>query len=94
MEGKKVWKIMKKEGIPNDRRCIKRKWIFNTKRNGVFRASLVTCGYSSIPGIDFNERDAPDINDISFRIMLIAKLIWGLQDLTIDDETAFLQRNL
>ena len=77
MESKKVWEIVKKEDIPKDRRCIKCKWIFKMKRNGVFRARLVACGYSQIPGIDFNESYAPVINDVSFRIMLIAKLVWG-----------------
>jgi hypothetical protein len=41
--------------IPNDR----------TKRNGIFRARLVGCGYSQIPGVDFQECYAPVINDVS-----------------------------
>ena len=94
MESKKVWEIVKKEDIPKDRRCIKCKWIFKMKRNGVFRARLVACGYSQIPGIDFNESYAPVINNVSFRIMLIAKLVWGLQASIVDVETAFLHGNL
>jgi hypothetical protein len=39
----------------------------------------VTCGYSQIPGIDFNESFASVINDVSFQIMLIAKVIWNLE---------------
>jgi hypothetical protein len=38
---------------------------------------LVASGYSQVPGIDFNESFAPVINDVRFRIMLIAKLTWG-----------------
>jgi Reverse transcriptase (RNA-dependent DNA polymerase) len=53
--------------------------IFNIKRNGIFQARLVACGYSQITGIDFNESFAPVINDASFRIILIAKIMWGLQ---------------
>jgi Reverse transcriptase (RNA-dependent DNA polymerase) len=64
------------------------------KRNGVFRARLVACGYSQIPGIDFNESFAPVINDVSFRIMLISKLIWNLKACVIDKETAFLHGDL
>jgi len=94
MSKKEVWEVMKKEDIPKNRRTIKCKWIFKIKRNGVFRARLVACGYSQIPGIDFNESFAPVVNDVSFRIMLIAKLIWDLQANIIDVETAFLHGEL
>ena len=94
MSKKEVWKVIKKEDIPKNRRTIKCKWIFKIKRNGIFRARLVACGYSQIPGIDFNESFAPVINDVSFRIMLIAKLIWNLKGCIIDVETAFLHGEL
>jgi hypothetical protein len=66
MDKQQVWEIIKKEDIPEDRRTIKCKWIFKIKRNGTFRARLVACGNSQIPGIDFNESFAPEINDVSF----------------------------
>jgi Reverse transcriptase (RNA-dependent DNA polymerase) len=90
MENKKVWEIINKEDVPDGRRTMKCEWIFKIKRNAVFRARLVACGYSQVPGIDFNESYAPVINDVSFRIMLIAKLTWGLQASIIDVETGFL----
>jgi hypothetical protein len=64
------------------------------KQNRTFTARLVACGYSQIPGIDFNESFAPVINDVSFRIMLIAKLIWDLEVFIVDVETAFLHGKL
>jgi Reverse transcriptase (RNA-dependent DNA polymerase) len=70
------------------------KWIFKIKRNGIFRARLVACSYSQIPGIDFNESFALVINDASFRIMLIAKFMWELQASFVDVETAFLLGDL
>jgi hypothetical protein len=94
MEKKQVWEVMKKEDIPQDRRTIKCKWIFKIKRNGVFRARLVACGYSQIPGVDFNESFAPVVNDVSFRIILTAKLLWDLQASIVDVETAFLHGDL
>jgi hypothetical protein len=54
----------------------------------------VACGYSQIPGVNFNESFSPVVNDVSFRIMLIAKLIWDLQASFVDVETAFLQGDL
>jgi hypothetical protein len=67
-----------RKDIPINRWCIKNKWIFKVKRNGIFRARLVACGYSQVPGIDFSESFAPVLNEVSFRIMLIAKLIWNM----------------
>jgi hypothetical protein len=49
------------------------------KQNRVFRARLVACGYSQVPGVAFNENYAPVINDVSFQVMLIVKLTWGLR---------------
>jgi Reverse transcriptase (RNA-dependent DNA polymerase) len=53
-------------------------------------ARFVACGYSQVPGVDFNESFAPVINDIRFCVMLIIKLIWGLHATIIDVKTAFL----
>jgi hypothetical protein len=89
MDKQQVWEIIEKEDITEDRRTIKCKWIFKIKQNGIFRARLVACGYSQIPRIDFNESFAPVSNDVSFRILLIAKLIWVLEAFIVDVETAF-----
>jgi hypothetical protein len=70
------------------------KWIFKVKRNGIFRERLVACGYSQVPGIDFSESFAPVLNDVSFRIMLIAKLVWNMTCSVVDIETAFLHGDL
>jgi hypothetical protein len=52
---------------------MKNKWIFKVKRNGIFRARLVTCDCNPAPGIDFNEIYTAVKNNVSFRIMMIAK---------------------
>ncbi|CAJ1934699.1 unnamed protein product, partial [Cylindrotheca closterium] len=85
-----VWRKMKRRDLPYGRRCIKCKWVFKIKRNGVFRSRLVACGYSQIPGVDFTEHFAPVINDITWRILLVAMMIWKLDAWLIDVETAFL----
>jgi hypothetical protein len=94
MEKKQVWEVMKKEDIPQDRRTIKCKWIFKIKRNGVFRARLVACGFSQISGVNFNEIFASVVNDVSFRIIIPAKLLCDLQASIVDVETAILHGNL
>jgi Reverse transcriptase (RNA-dependent DNA polymerase) len=47
-----------------------------------------------MPGIDVNESFATVVSNVSFQIMLIAKLIWNLKACTIDMETAFLHGEL
>jgi hypothetical protein len=75
MEKKGVWEIIDEKDIPIIRRCIENIWIPKVKTNGISQARLVACGYSQVPGIDFSESFAPVLNDLSFRIMLIAKLV-------------------
>jgi hypothetical protein len=64
------------------------------KKNGIFRARLVACGYSQVPGIDFSERFPTVLNDVSFRIMLIAKLVWDMTSTVVVIGTAFLDGDL
>jgi Reverse transcriptase (RNA-dependent DNA polymerase) len=66
MSAKKDWKKIQKSDMPNGRNCIKSKWIFKIKGNGANRAQLVACGYSQVPGVDFQESFAPVINDVTF----------------------------
>jgi len=89
-----VWKKVKRSAIPKNRRCIKCKWVFKVKRDGVFRAQLVACGYSQVPGVDHTEKYAPVINDVAWRILLIAMLVWNLDAMIIDVESAFLYGDL
>ena len=90
MESQKVWKVIKRSEMPKGRRCVKHKWVFEIKRNGVFRARLVACGYSQVPGVDFTETYAPVVNDITVRLLLIVMIIWKFAALIGDVETAFL----
>ena len=66
MKDKGVYEKIHTSELPNGRTCIKNKWVFKIKRNGIFRARLVACGYSQIPGVDFQESFAPVINDVTF----------------------------
>ncbi len=54
--------------IPKGWCCIKCKWVFKIKRNGIIHACLVAFGYSKIPGVNFSENYSPVINDVTFRI--------------------------
>ena len=64
--------------MPKGRRCVKIRWVFDIKRNGIFRARLVACGYSQVTGEDFTDIFSPVSNDVTFRLLLVAMLIWGV----------------
>jgi Reverse transcriptase (RNA-dependent DNA polymerase) len=94
MKNKGVWKVIDEVQVPKDRRCIKNRGIFKVKNNGNFRARRVACSFSQAPGVDFEERFAPVINDVSFRLLLIAKLVWDLKSTISGIETTFLYGKL
>ena len=89
-----VWRIIERNRMPSGRRCVKHKWVFKIKRDGRFRARLVACGYSQIPGVDYTENYSPVIHDVTYRLLLIIQIVFGLKARIIDVETAFLHGDL
>ena len=55
--------------------CVKTKWVFKMKGNGIFGAHLVACGYSQISGVDYTSNCAPVINDVTWRVLFILMLL-------------------
>ena len=90
MKTMKVWHRIKKKDVPNERRIIGSKWVFKRKRDRRFRARLCGLGYTQIAGIDFTANHAPVVNDVSFRIMLVVKMIMRWSSAVIDVAVAFL----
>ena len=90
MNDHKVWSIVEKKEVPENRTLVKNKWVFEIKRNGIFRARLVVCGYSQIPGMDFTESHSPVVHDATVRILLIVEMLHKLNSKLVDIETAFL----
>jgi transposase InsO family protein len=89
-----VWRKVPRTAMPAGRRCVKYKWVLEIKRNGVFRARLVACGYSQIPGVDFTEVYAPVLTDVAFRILITLCIYNGYDAMIMDIETAFLHGEL
>ena len=86
-----VWRKVDKVKIPENRRLIGNKWVFNIiRRDGTYRARVVALGYSQIPGVDYTDNFAPVAHDVSFRIALARMMVEKLDSLVMDVETAFL----
>ena len=85
---------IKRIEMPHDRRCVKTKWVFKIKRNGIFRARLVACGYIKIDGVDYTANHAIVINDATWRILLIVMLLKKYDRKIIDIEVAFIHGDL
>ena len=88
----KVWKKISRDEVAKERRTIGSKWVFKIKRDGRFRARLCGLGYTQITGVDFTENHAPVVNDVTFRILIILKIINGWDTELFDVETAFFKR--
>jgi hypothetical protein len=78
MESTNVWYMIRKEEVPKGRICIKCKWIFKSRRNGVFQARMAACGYYQVPVVDFNERFAPMIKLSKFSCYVDHKTYSGV----------------
>ncbi len=89
-----VWGKVKHLTIPKGCWCIKSKWAFRIKRDGIFCARLVAFGYCQIPGVDFTKNYAPVMNDMTWHILLVAMIVWGLDAIIVDMETTFLHGDL
>ena len=89
-----VWRNKRRRDVPEGRRCVKCKWVFDIKRDGRFRPRLVACGYSQVAGVDFTANFAPVINDVTWRILMVTMIVMNLEGKIIDVETAFLHGDL
>ena len=76
------------------RRTIGSKWVFKRKRYVRFRARLCGLGYTQIAGIDFTANYAPVVNDFTFRILLLLKILLEWDAGLIDIELAFLHGDM
>jgi Reverse transcriptase (RNA-dependent DNA polymerase) len=67
---------------------------FRYQAQWCFPCPLVACGYSQIPGVDFQDSYSPVINNPTFRLILLLQLIFGLRSRLLDIEVAFLHGEL
>ena len=89
-----VWRHVKRNDHPNDRRLVGCRWVFKVKRNGVYHAGLVAKGFSRIPCVDFTDNYSPVVNDVTFRVVVARMLIENMKGKVVDIDNAFLNGDL
>ena len=89
-----IWRKMLKSLMPPNCSCVKNKWVFKIKDNGVYWACLVACGYSQVLRLHFSKNYSPRVNDIMFFILLLMIFHFGLLAKVVDVKTAFLYGDL
>ena len=89
-----VWVNINWSSIPERQKMIGSKWVFKEKSDGRFQARLVCLGYSQIPGVDFSDNYAQVGNDVTFRVVMVLRCMFGFHAVLLDVETAFLYRIL
>ena len=83
-----VWRHLKRNDHPNDRRFVGCRWVFKVKRNSVYCAIFVAKGFTQIPGM------APVVNDVTFGIVVERMIIENLKGEVVDIDNAFLNGDL
>jgi len=86
-----TWRI---ESIPEGRKVVGCRWLFQRKQDGRFKVRLVAKGFSQQPGVDFHETFAPVAKFTTLRVLLalVAENDWELH--SMDVKTAFLNGEL
>ena len=75
MEEYEVWTLVRKSEKPEDKSLVGNKWVFKIKDDERYRARTVAKGFSQIAGKDFKENHSPIMNDVTFRIVLVLKIM-------------------
>lgn len=81
--------------VPNDRKIVKCKWVFTTKRDSDgkilrYKARLVAKGFSQESGIDYAETFSSVVRYNSISLLLTLATKFGMNIRQMDAITAFL----
>jgi hypothetical protein len=86
-----VWELV---NLPQNRKPIKCRWVYDIKTDGRKRGRLVAKGFSQIPGIDFEETFSPVARFETVRLLLALSALEDWEIEALDVKTAFLYGNL
>ena len=79
---------------PKNRRIVKCKWVYVIKPNSLYKARLVTKGFTQVKGIDFQETFLPVARYEAIRFLLAHATLEDWEIEALDIKTAFLYGEL
>lgn len=99
MEALRARQVFEETLLPEGRKAIKSKWVFDYKTDPVgfilrFKARLVAVGCAQVKNQDYTETHSPVVKHKSVRIMLALSMVLGLHIGQIDIATAYLYGTL
>jgi Reverse transcriptase (RNA-dependent DNA polymerase) len=81
---KGVFQILKKSNVPKGRMIIGNRSVYARKFDGRYRNRTFAKGFSQIPGKDFHENHTPVVHGATFRLILVAQIIYKLSSRHFD----------
>jgi hypothetical protein len=90
MNKRAVWRRVKRDQVPDNKRVIGCKWVFKHKKDGRYRARLCALGYSQVPGEDYMDTASPVVDDITVRMVVTKMMANNWESEIVDITTAFL----
>ena len=94
MNKQQLWCLTRKNLMPLNCKCIKNKWVFKIKCNGVYHECLKAYRYSQVSGVDFSKNYSPVVNDVTFCVLLLMALLFSYLAKIVNVENTFLYGDL
>jgi len=94
LESLRKRQVFEMTNLPQGRKAIKNRWVFDIKSDGRKRARLVAKGFSQVEGIDYDEVFSPIVRYETVRIMFALAALNGWHISGLDVKTAFLYGKL
>jgi hypothetical protein len=80
--------------LPQGRKAVRNRWVFDLKTDGRKKARLVAKGFSQVEGIDYDEIFSPVVRFETVRLMFALAALEGWHITGLDVKTAFLYGKL
>ena len=80
--------------VPNKRKIVGTRWVYNIKGDGVYKGRLVVLGWSHVPGIDCGKTFAPVRRLQSIQMVLVIAAELDYEVYTLDVQAAFLNADV